>query len=467
MNARHALIVPALAGLLFLPHSGRANTPAGLHHWPQWRGPLANGVAPAANPPLSWSETNNVKWKFAIPGRGTSTPIIWEDRVFILTAVPAGQPAEGAAPGGAGNSTSAAATRESPDPRRRGGPGGTPQPEQPTEPHAFTVLALDRHTGRLLWERVARTAVPHEGHHRDHGYASFSPVTDGEWLFAWFGSRGLYAYDLAGNLKWEKDLGDMQTRNSFGEGNSPALHGDVLVVQWDHEGEDFIVALDKRTGRELWRRERDEPTTWSTPLVVVHAGRTQVVANATQRIRSYDLHSGELLWECGGMTQNVIPSPVSDGERVYVLSGFRGAALLAIRLGYRGDLSRSPEAIAWRHGRNTPYVPSPLLYEGRLYFYSGNNAMLSVFEAAGGKPLVEAERLGGLSGVYASPLGAAGRVYLVGRDGNTLVIRHGDRLEVLSTNRLDDRFDASPAAAGRELYLRGHRHLYCLAETEG
>ncbi len=339
--------------------------------------------------------------------------------------------------------------------------------EQPTEAHAFTVLAVDRHTGRLLWERVARTEVPHEGHHRDHGYASFSPVTDGEWLFAWFGSRGLYAYDLAGNLKWEKDLGDMQTRNSFGEGNSPALHGDVLVVQWDHEGEDFIVALDKRTGRELWRRERDEPTTWSTPLVVVHAGRTQVVANATQRIRSYDLHSGELLWECGGMTQNVIPSPVSDGQRVYVLSGFRGAALLAIRLGYRGDLSRSPEAIAWRHGRNTPYVPSPLLYEGRLYFYSGNNAMLSVFEAAGGKPLVEAERLGGLSGVYASPLGAAGRVYLVGRDGNTLVIRHGDRLEVLSTNRLDDRFDASPAAVGRELYLRGHRHLYCLAETEG
>lgn len=467
MNARHALIAPALAGLLFLPHSGRANTPAGLHYWPQWRGPLANGVAPAANPPLSWSETNNVKWKFAIPGRGTSTPIIWEDRVFILTAVPAGQPAEGAASGPAGNSTPNATTTGSPGPRRGGGPGGAMRSEQPTEAHAFTVLAVDRHTGRLLWERVARTEVPHEGHHRDHGYASFSPVTDGEWLFAWFGSRGLYAYDLAGNLKWEKDLGDMQTRNSFGEGNSPALHGDVLVVQWDHEGEDFIVALDKRTGRELWRRERDEPTTWSTPLVVVHAGRTQVVANATQRIRSYDLHSGELLWECGGMTQNVIPSPVSDGERVYVLSGFRGAALLAIRLGYRGDLSRSPEAIAWRHGRNTPYVPSPLLYEGRLYFYSGNNAMLSVFEAAGGKPLVEAERFGGLTGVYASPLGAAGRVYLVGRDGNTLVIRHGDRLEVLSTNRLDDRFDASPAAVGRELYLRGHRHLYCLAETEG
>lgn len=467
MIARLALIVPALAGVLFPPHPGRANPPPGLHHWPQWRGPLANGVAPAANPPLAWSETNNVKWKFAIPGRGTSTPIIWEDRVFILTAVPAGPPAEGAVTGPAENPTAATAGAESPRPRRGGGPGDAMRPEPSAELQAFMVIALDRRTGRLLWERVARTEAPHEGHHRDHGYASFSPVTDGEWLYAWFGSRGLYAYDLDGNLKWTKDLGDMQTRNSFGEGSSPALHGDVLVVQWDHEGEDFIVALDKRTGRERWRRERDEPTTWSTPLIVVHAGSTQVVANATHRIRSYDLHTGELLWDCSGMTQNVIPSPVSDGERVYALSGFRGAALLAIRLGFRGDLSRSPEAIAWRHGRHTPYVPSPLLYEGRLYFYSGNNAMLSVFDAVGGKPLTEAERLGGLSGVYASPLGAAGRVYLVGRDGNTLVIRHGDRIEVLATNRLNDRFDASPAAVGRKLFLRGHRHLYCLAEDEG
>ncbi len=323
---------------------------------------------------------------------------------------------------------------------------------------------MDRQAGRPLWERVARVEVPHEGHHRDHGYASFSPVTDGEHLFVYFGSRGLYAYDLQGNRKWEKDLGDMSTRNSFGEGSSPALHGDVLVVQWDHEGDDFIVAFDKRTGRELWRRERDELTTWSTPLVVVHGGRTQVVANASNRIRSYDLHTGEQLWECGGMTQNVIPTPVTDGARVYALSGFRGAALLAIRLSHSGDLTHAADAIAWRHGRNTPYVPSPLLYDGRLYFCSGNNAMLSSFDTATGKPLLEAERISGVNGVYASPVGAAGRVYLVGRDGSTAVLKHGDQLEVLATNKLDDRFDASAAAVGRELFLRGHRHLYCLAE---
>lgn len=456
MTGSASLTLTALAVCLFLPVAGRASHPAALRNWPQWRGPLANGVAPEATPPLTWSETHHVKWKFAIPGFGTSTPIIWEDQVFLLTAVPIETTAPASAP--------AAETAAADSPRSRRSGGGGTRAEPPAAEYAFTVIAVDRQTGQPRWERVLRRAVPHEGHHRDHGYASFSPVTDGEWLFVSFGSHGLYALDLQGNLQWQTDLGDQRTRNSFGEGSSPALLGEVLVVQWDHEGEDFIVALDKRTGRERWRRTRDEPTTWSTPLIVVHGGRTQVVANATQRIRSYDLHSGELLWECGGMTQNVIPTPVSDGERLYALSGFRGAALLAIRLGHTGDLTTSADALAWRHGRNTPYVPSPLLYADRLYFLSGNNAMLSCFEASTGRPLIEAERLPSLSGVYASPVGAAGRVYVVGRDGQTAVLRAGTGLEVLAVNRLEDRFDASAAAVGRELFLRGHRHLYCLAE---
>ncbi len=438
--------------------------PVALGNWPQWRGPLANGVAPGANPPATWSEQQNVKWKLALPGFGTSTPIVWGDQVFVLTAVPVGKPPESAAVA-AGPAAEAPAPAEAPRPRRGGGgPGGGPRPETPTEPYEFTVLAVDRATGQIRWQRVARTEIPHEGHHRDHGYASFSPVTDGERLYAYFGSRGLHAYDLQGNRQWSVDFGKMRTRSGFGEGGSLALHGDTLVVQWDHEGEDFIVALDKRTGRERWRQSRNEATTWSTPLVVVHEGRPQVIANATGRVRSYDLETGEQLWECGGMTQNVIPTPVADAERVYLLSGFRGSALLAVRLGFKGDLTDSAEAIAWRHQRYTPYVPSPLLYEDRLYFYSGNNAMLSCFEASTGRAWLEAERIPGISGVYASPVGAAGRVYLVGRDGNTVVIRHGAPLEILATNRLDDRFDASAAAVDRELFLRGHRYLYCLAE---
>jgi outer membrane protein assembly factor BamB len=423
---------------------------------------------------VTWSETRNVKWKFPIPGYGTSTPIIWGDQVFVVTAVPTGKKTTaftstatalptGEAPPAPPGDVQPSRPRRS-GPAGPGGPGGGMRPEQPTEVQAFTVIAVDRQTGKPRWQKVAREQLPHEGHHRDHGYASFSPVTDGEHLYAYFGSRGLYAYDLQGNLKWEKDLGDMQTRAGFGEGGSLALHGDTLVVQWDHEGADFMAALDKRTGQERWRKEWNEDTTWSTPLVVTHGGRAQVVANASNRVRSYDLLTGEQLWECGGMTANVIPTPVSDGELVYAISGFRGAALLAIRLGKTGDLTDSADAIAWRHTRNTPYVPSPLLYDGRLYFCSGNNAMLSSFDTRTGKPLFDAERIEGVNGVYASPLGAAGRVYLVGRDGNTAVLKHGDRLEVLATNRLEDKFDASAAAIGKELYLRGQRNLYCLAE---
>jgi outer membrane protein assembly factor BamB len=431
-------------------------------NWPQWRGPLATGVAPDADPPLEWSETRNVKWKTAIPGFGTSTPVVWGDQVFILTAIPsARQITETPAPQAIESQQA-----ERTGPGRRGGPGGPGgrggQPT-PTESYQFVVMAVDRETGAVRWQQTAREAVPHEGHHRDHGYASFSPVTDGENLYVHFGSRGLHAYDLAGNRKWEKDLGRMRTRMGFGEGGSLALHGDVLVVNWDHEGDDFIVGIDKRTGRELWRSERDEPSSWSTPLVVIHENRPQVVVSGTSRIRSYDLETGRQIWECGGMTENVIPTPVAGDGMVYVTSGFRGNALLAIELGHTGDLTGS-DAVAWHHNRHTPYVPSPLLYGDRLYLFSGNTGMLSSFDARNGAIKIDAERIPGLPGVYASPVGAADRIYLVGREGQTVVIRHTDTVEVLASNTLDDRFDASAAVSGNKLFLRGHRSLYCLAE---
>ena len=431
---------------------------AALKNWPAWRGPLANGVAPEANPPVTWSETQNVKWKVKLPGRGTSTPVIWGNQVFILTAIPAGRKAE------AKPVTDPAAAPAAETGGRRGGRGGG-MSEAPTEEQKFTVLALDRATGKTLWEHSPRTQLPHEGHHRDHGFASASPVTDGEHLIVSFGSFGLYGYDLKGKLLWEKDLGDMRTRNSFGEGSSPALSGNTVVVLWDHEGEDFIVALDKRDGKELWRQQRDEPTGWCTPLIVEHGGKKQVVVNGTNKARSYDLATGKLLWEAGGQTANAIPSAVTGHDRVYVMSGFRGAALQAITLGKSGDLTGT-DAIAWSHNKGTPYVPSPLLAGDLLYFCSGNNATLSIFDAKAGKALVEAERVEGLNGVYASPAAAANRVYLVGRDGGTVVAKQGPTLEVLAKNRLDDGFDASPALVGNELFLRGREFLYCLGEAK-
>ena len=436
--------------------------------WPAWRGPLANGVAPDADPPVTWSETEHVAWKVAVAGRGTSTPVVWGDQVFLLTAVPED------------SATTAPKTVEPPqDPppgapgegRRRRGPGGPGGPggpagggmvERPTSAQRFTVLSYDRVTGRKRWEQVARVQVPHEGHHKDHGFASASPVTDGTHLVVSFGSFGLYGYDMEGRKLWEKDLGDMRTRNSFGEGSSPALDGNTVVVLWDHEGEDFIAAFDKRDGKELWRQQRDEPTGWCTPLIVSHGGRKQVIVNGTNRVRAYDLATGEPLWEVGGQTANAIPSAVADSEKAYVMSGFRGAMLQAIRLGAKGDLSGT-DAVAWTHTKSTPYVPSPLLYGDLLYFWSGNSALLSAFDAATGKAAFEAERVDGLNGVYASPLGAADRVYLVGRDGTTAVVRRGPKPEVLARNRLDDGFDASPAAVGNRLFLRGRENLYCLS----
>lgn len=334
--------------------------------------------------------------------------------------------------------------------------------EQPTSPYQFKVLAIDRTTGRLRWEHTARETIPHEGHHRDHGFASFSPVTDGKHLYVHFGSRGLHAYDLGGRRVWERDLGRMTTRNGFGEGSSPALHGNTLVVLWDHEGADFIAAFDARDGKELWRRNRDEPTTWTTPLIVTHAGKPQVVVPATGRIRSYDLTTGEPLWECGGMTANVIPTAVALDDLVFPISGFRGAALLAIRLGRTGDLTGS-DAIAWNLSKGTPYVPSPLLLGDRLYFFSGNNSILSSVEARTGRVILDAERIEGLNGVYASPVAADGRIYLAGRDGKTVVLAQGDTLKVLAVNSLDDAFDASPALTGEQLFLRGQKHLYALS----
>jgi outer membrane protein assembly factor BamB len=441
-------------------------------NWPQWRGPLMTGVSPTANPPVNWSVTTNIKWKVKIPGRGLSTPLVWGDQVFIQTAIPTAKAEVNA---GEHSSDSASTKKDEvakPDPAptdpgrpkgppQRGGRGMASQP--PKVPYQFVLLCLDRQTGKTLWQKVARDEVPHEGAQFDNTFASNSPVTDGHCVIAYFGSRGMHCYDMTGNLIWEKDLGQMKTKLSFGEGSSPTLFGDIVVVNWDHEGSSFIAAFNKLTGKELWRTPRDEQTSWSTPIIVEHAGKAEVITAATRRVRSYDLASGQLLWECSGLTTNAIPTPVAGNGLVYATTGFRGYMMLAIRPGGTGDITGT-DAVVWTLKKGTPYVPSPLLYDDRLYFFSGNTAILSCVDAKSGDVLYGEQRVGDLQGVYASPVGAAGRVYLVGRNGATVVIKHGDKFEVLATNQLDERFDASPALAGRELFLRGHEYLYCIAE---
>jgi outer membrane protein assembly factor BamB len=269
---------------------------------------------------------------------------------------------------------------------------------------------------------------------------------------------------MDGKLLWQTDVGDMQTLHGHGEGSSPALQGDTLVVNWDHEGDSFVIAFDKRSGKQRWKAARDEGTSWSTPLVVEQAGKPQVIIAATNRVRAYDLANGNVIWECGGLSGNVVASPVAGDGLVYVANSYEAREMLAIRLaGAKGDITHT-NAVVWRRHRDTPYVPSPLLYGDKLYFLRHYQGYLTCVNAKTGESLFGLQRLPGIGNVYASPVGAADRVYIVDRNGTAVVIKRGAKLELLARNRLDDSFSASPAVAGNELYLRGERNLYCIAE---
>ena len=438
-DARRRVSFVAPIGAALMLAATIASDGAGERFWPQWRGPHATGVSRHATPPIEWSETKNVRWKVEIPGRGSSSPVVWGDDLFLLSAVPVG--VDGPA------SHQSRSTM------------------QPRDVHRFIVLAIDRRTGRIKWERTAQEERPRAPSMKDGTWASSSAITDGSRVFAFFESSGLYAYNMDGSLLWQKHFGNKQMFAEVGEsGSTPVLYGDRLVVVWDHQGESFIVALDARTGAELWRKSRDEVDSWATPLVVTHEGRAQVVTAAEKRLRSYDLETGDIVWESNGLTMNPIPSPVSDGGLLFAMSGFKGNRLSAIRLAdAKGDISDG-KANAWTLDRDTPYVPSPLLYDGLLYFLKSNAGILSVFDANTGRPHYQAQRLNAIPEVYSSPVAAQGRVYVTGRDGTTAVLRQGPRFEVLARNTLDDGFDASAALVDGHIYLRGYRYLYDIAE---
>ncbi|RKU29802.1 hypothetical protein C6497_05515 [Candidatus Poribacteria bacterium] len=456
------ICVAVLLGIITLStnadhHGAETTDDANLKkYWPQWRGPFATGVAIDANPPTTWSETENIKWKVPIPGMGHATPIIWEDRIFVQTAIqgkmPETPPQE--------NPEVENPPEESRRGRRRGRRNNTPQPN-----YTFELLAYDRSNGDVIWQKTLRETVPHEGMHNTASFASNSPITDGEHIFAYFGSRGLYCLDMDGNLIWEKDIGLMRKSGTFGEGSCPIIYGNTIVILQDHEGQSFIVALDKKSGDELWRIDRDERTTWTTPIVVEEAGKPQVIVAATNRSRGYDIENGDVIWECGGMTRNVVPTPVADNGFVYLISGFRGAALQAINLAHaKGDISYSDEAIAWQYQADTPYVPSPLLHGDVIYFLSGNRGILSAIDTNTGSVNYGPIRLPNMQMVYSSIVAAGDNVYIASRDGNVVVVKHGADFEIIAENKLDDSFNASPAIVGSELYLRGSQNLYCIAE---
>jgi len=416
------------------------------NNWAQWRGPWATGIANDGNPPIEWSEEKNISWKVEIPGKGHATPIIWGDQIFIATAIPTDITVN---------------TNKSEEDEEESGRRGPPS-NSTDKIHEFSLLSIDKNTGKMLWRRKLREEYPADGTHELGSWASNSPVTDGKSIYAYFGSRGLYCLDMEGNLKWERNFGKMEKRHSFGEGSSPVVYKEKLIIVRDHEGQSAIIVMDKNSGEDVWIKNRDERSSWSTPFLVEINGQTQIIVNATNRILSYDLETGEIIWEGTGMTSNVIPMPVLKDNIIYLMSGFRGSALIAIDLlKAKGNIDNS-EAIVWKYDEYTPYTPSPVLMGDLLYFLRENKGRLSCLNAKDGKENYTNEKIEELGDLFTSPIGSNDRLYFLGRKGLTCVIKHGPEFKVLANNQLDDIFIASPIIVGDTIYLRGSKYLYSI-----
>ncbi len=410
-------------------------------NWSQWRGPLATGAAEKGNPPVEFSETKNLKWKTPIPGKGHATPVVWEKNIIVQTAIP---------------------TAEMGDSTLKGEPSRMPGTST-NFVQDFKVILIDRETGKIKWDKTVAKEMPIEDTHKLGSWASNSPCTDGEFIYAYFGSRGIFCLDFEGNILWQKDFGQILKVMNFGEGESPLLYKDRLFFQWDSEDQSFMVALDKKTGEEVWRVDRDEKSSWATPFAVEVNGKVQVITSATNQVRSYDYNTGKILWTSTGLTRNVIPNPVYADGILYVMSGFRGNALQAIDLAKaKGDITGS-DAILWTYNQDTPYTPCPLLMDGKLYFLRANNGELTCLDAKTGKMFYSKEKLEGVGNLYSSPSGVGERIY-VAAENICVVIKAGEIFEIISSNELSDNFHASPVIVDNELILRGFESLYCFSE---
>lgn len=435
---------PAIQSNVDSPTQEISPTQESGRDWPQWRGPLGTGEAPEATPPVIWSESENVKWKTRLPGLGHSTPVIWGDRIFLTAARPVGDkfpPRPDPAPGAHDNKLV--------DSR-----------------YEFIGLAIDRESGEIVWQKVLHDAIPHEGAHYTASLASASPVTDGQHVFFHFGSYGLYCLDREGRIVWQRDLGRMNTKHGHGEGSSPVLHDESLIVNWDHEGDSKLMSLDAKTGETKWQVTRNEVTSWSSPIVAVVDGRPQVIVAGTNRVRGYDLETGKIVWQCGGLSHNIVATPVFADGMLFVGSSYEIRQFMALRLsGASGDITTSKHVV-WQKNTRTPYVPSPLYHDGFVYFLRHYQGILSRVKTASGDERTGPFRLPGMRDIYASPIWADGRIYIADRSGLTAVLTDDDEPDLLSINRLDDRFNASPVAIERSLYLRGERHLYRIEEDQ-
>ncbi|MFO0899994.1 MAG: PQQ-binding-like beta-propeller repeat protein [Pirellulales bacterium] len=425
------------------------NDTAWADSWPAFRGADGSGVSTSEQLPLEWSAEQNVAWKTPIDGRGWSCPIVWEGKVFLTTAVPVDDPTGVTEP-------------------KQGLYFGGERLAPPEAEHRWELWCLDRESGQVLWKQVARQARPSAAVHIKNSYASETPVTDGQRVYAYFGAAGLYAYDLDGRLVWQKDLGPFPTRFNWGTASSPALAEGRLFLQCDFEGDSFLLALDAASGNELWRTPRNEKSNWSSPFVWRNSLRTELITVGTNRVRSTNLLNGETWWELGGMSVITSPTPVAQGDLLYVTSGYvqdDKQPLVAIRPGGAGELvpDDQPEAIAWRHAKAGSYIPSPLVYEGQL-FVLYDRGFCAAFDAATGAEIFAKQRLGADRGANftASPWCYRGHIFCLSEEGDTFVVKRGNTLDVVGVNSLGETCLSSPAMAGDRLFVRTLKHLWCL-----
>jgi outer membrane protein assembly factor BamB len=417
-------------------------------NWPQWRGPSGLGVSAERNLPDQWGPAKNVKWKTAIPGKSHSSPIVWGKRVFLTTAV------EGDVVAGA-----KAVRHVTPD----GKDWQHPESVGADRKHTFKTLALDRDTGKILWERTSWEGTPYDDRHRKSSYAASTPATDGRAVFAYFGPEGLYAYDFDGKLLWKTNVGKIGSVG-LGTGTSPVIYKNLVIIQGDSDfGENSaLVAFDKKTGKEVWRVARKVQVSWATPVIVRTPKRAELVTSGAESVVAYDPLTGKELWHSKGLGSNAIPSPVANSDMVYLFAGYPVKITYALRLGASGDLTETPN-VAWQYAKGTAYVPSPILYNELLYLMS-DKGILTALDAKTGKIVYEGGRIPVPAAFTASPVAADGRLFLTSEDGDTFVVKAGPTHEVIGTNTVGEPVYASPAIAAGRIFIRGERHLYCIGK---
>lgn len=430
-----------LSSLLLLNFEASA-----MGDWPQWRGPSGQGISTEKNLPTTWTATKNIKWKTPIEGRGHSSPIVWGKKIFLTTALD-GEVVPGRTPG---------VTHKMSD----GSDFVHPDAVGADLKHTFKVICLDRETGKILWERVAYEGPVHDSRHKKASFASSTPATDGKYVFAFFGSEGLYAYDMNGKLMWKQDLGKLGTA-SVGYGVSPILYGNLVIMQCDESGfNSFIAAFDKKTGKEVWRAPRKVDVTWSTPVLVKAGKRTELVASAAEAIVSYDPLTGKELWRHKGLESNAVNTPVVSNDMVVITSGYPKKITLALRGGGSGDVTGSKQLI-WSYDKGTAYVPSPILYGDYLYLMAGNGT-LTCLDAKTGKVAYEGGRVPKPIPFTASPVAYEDKVLITSEEGETFMVKAGPKHEIIGTNSVGEPVFASPAIADGNIFIRGVNHLFAI-----